>query len=194
MKKHAFGFALFSFIVAVAVVVSNLLAFEPANVHLTDSYEEPQPRYFCKKKQTRRNYDFQNAKIEQAVLDLETKQLRVSFSLPPQSGVAERGEEKSYTLALHYFAKNGSETRFLKTQNNYLNSAFDTEKEWLLTSSEWLDTLESYDNLYIVPEIRENASVNSLSVKGGNRTNPKKQPRFDYSTAAPVLLSGDRDF
>lgn len=192
MKKHVFGFALFSFIVAVAVVVGNLPAFEPASVHLIDSYEEPQPRYFCKKRQSR-NYDYQNAKIEQAVLDLKTKQLKISLSLPSQSGAA-AAEEKSYTLALHYFVKNGSETRFLKTQNNYLNSAFDTENEWLLTSSEWLDALESYDNLYIVPEIKENVSVNSFSVKGGDSINPKNQPRFDYSTAAPVLLSRGKDF
>jgi hypothetical protein len=196
MKKHVFGFALFSFIVAVAVVIGNLPAFEPANVHLTDSYEEPQPRHFCSKKKPR-SYDFSYAKIEQIVFDVKTKQMKIAFS--PQMRSDDAADDKSYTLRLHYFVKNGSETSFLKTQDIYVKSALDAENEWILTSSLWLDNLESYDNLYIVPEIKENVSVNSFSVKhDGDESSRKnyesKKPRFDYATAVPVLLSRGKDF
>lgn len=181
MRKHIFGFALFSFIVGVAVAVSGWLAFKSVSIHTFELRSDaPQTKQwdYCMKDRFKKSA-YPNAKIEQAVLDVNTKQLTTFLSLNPRAET----EEVSSAVALHFFVKNGRATRYLATENIWMNSAFDSEKESVLSSLEWLDNLESFDNLYVVPELNDNR----VSYK-------KNPPRFDSANAAPVLLSKGKNF
>jgi hypothetical protein len=180
MNKHVFGFALFSFIVGVAIAVSGWLAFKTVSVNVfevnkTSRFED---RNYCP------NQKFKNSgadvKIEQAVLDVNTKQLKTFLWLNPSVRTGNAYD----AVRLHFFVKNEKETRYLETEDIWVKSAFDSKKESVLSSLKWLDKLESFDNLYVVPQTIDDSYVNY-------KTNP---PRFDSLNAAPVLLSKGRNF
>ncbi|HEX8735879.1 MAG TPA: hypothetical protein VF721_11175 [Pyrinomonadaceae bacterium] len=177
MNKHIFGFALFSFIVGVAIAVSGFLAFKTVKVNVFEVNKTPrfEDRNYCRKEKFK-NYGDADVKVEQAVLDVNTKQLKTFLWLNPRVKA-----EKNYLIALNFFVKNEKQTRHVKTELISANSAFDWEKEAILSSLGWLEKLESYDNLYVVAEVE------------GSRANYKSQ-LFDYENAAPVLLSKGKDF
>jgi hypothetical protein len=178
MTKHIFGFTLFSFIVGVAIAVSGWLAFKTVTVNVFEVNKTPPPTYYCP------NQKFKNSdvdvKIEQAVLDVNTKQLKTFLWLNPRA----RTDNVYDAVRLHFFVKNEKETRYLETEDIWVNSAFDAKKESVLSSLKWLDKLESFDNLYVVPQMIDDGYINY-------KTNP---PRFDSLNAAPVLLSKGKIF
>jgi phage-related protein len=182
MKKHIFGFAVFSFIVAVTVIISSFLIFKTPAVQVNQpSVPHYSGKTYCwKYKQQRESEpvaarkETARVKIEQSVLDLKTKQLKTFLSVRPQRG-SEAGE--NYTVALHFFVKDGKSSRYVSTETVWVNSLFDSEKESLLTSLKWFENLDAQDNLYIVPEIAD-----------GWKDYKQAQPIFDNSSAASVLI------
>jgi hypothetical protein len=180
MNKHIFGFALFGFIVGIAVAASNLLFIELPNPQEVFESKSPEPRTFCnlRAKKTIWENSASNVKIEQAVFDLETKQLKTFLTFRPQHKTHER-----VVFALHFFVKDGKTSRYLATEQVSLNSDSDYQRAEVLTSLTELENLNSRDNLYIVPEYASDWS--------NYKNNP---PSFNYSTAVPVLLSKGKGY
>ena len=170
MKKHIIGLALFSFIVSAAAIVYAIFNVpEIASVAATQYIVAE--RTHCKMKRAANRSTVDAPMVTQAVFDLKTKQLNWELAAPQRSGS---------TIALHFFVKDANGTR-------YLNSAFAPQMGFenggikATNSYEWLDRLESYENLYIVPEL---ASWNKYQ---------KRQPKFDAEKATSVLLySGEQ--
>lgn len=179
MKKHIFGFAIFSLIVGVTVLISKLLSFAvtETDVYMIKNQPQEERRTYCRMRDYR-SFEKPKVKIDQAVLDLKTKQLKTYVSLMPQIEA-----DKYRTVLLHFFVKDGGKTRYLSSEDIWVKGSFEAQNEAILTSLKWLDESESYDNLYIVPEI-ENDKTNYKNLS----------PVFDYSTAVPVLLSKGKGF
>jgi hypothetical protein len=179
MRKHVFGFAIFSFIVGATVLISRLLFFPVAEpeFHVIENQSSSPRKTSCWMRDTRK-FEKPKVKIEQAVLDLKTKQLKTFVALQPQIET-----DKYQTVLLHFFVKDGGKTRYLSSEDVWVKGTFDAKNEAILTSLKWLDESESYDNLYVVPEL-ENDKIDYK----------ENSPAFDYSNAAPVLLSKGKGF
>lgn len=174
MKKHIFGFAIFSFIIGATVLVSGLLATmfcSGSPVLLKTNYAESERKTYCNMKRSQR-YGTEKIKIEQAFLDQNNRELKTFIALK-NSGK----DSDPYTVALHFFTKNGDQTRFVATENVYFETGL-KNNETTLKSLSWTDKLETTDNLYVQPE----ATWGLTKYKG-------IPPGFDQTNAAPVLLS-----
>ena len=189
MKKHLFGFALFSLIVGTAAFVYAIF-----NVVRVD--EVPAPSYYqtyspatsCwKMKRNVRESNFDAPKVSQAVFNVKTKQLNWKLDTP---GTAS-------SIALHFFVKDENGTRYIaseKTLSSGLRSgqiemdkrAIDSggrDGEVKFTSSyKSLDNLNSYENLYVIAE-----SVSTSKIHNNNF-----QLEFDAAKAIPVLIDSGR--
>lgn len=180
MKKHIFGFAIFSFIVGAAIVISSFLFStvpEMKGFPVITEQTQQSRKTSCFMRDYRQ-HENNKVKIQQAVLDLKTKQLKTFISLPP--GIE---ADKYRTVVLHFFVKDVGQTRYISSEEIWVKGSFDAENEALLTSLDWLDKSASYDNLYVVPEI--NSRLTNYS---------KNPPSFDVSKASPVLLSKGKGF
>jgi hypothetical protein len=178
MKKHIFGFAIFSFIIGATILISRMLFFPAEPIFHVIEIESPSARKTSCWMRDARKVEKPKVKIEQAVLDVKTKQLKTSVALHP------RLEANAYsTVLLHFFIKDGGKTRYLASEDVWVKGTFDAKNEAILTSLKWLDESKSYENLYVVPEIETDV----IDYK-------ENSPVFDYSTAAPVLLSEGKDF
>lgn len=169
MKKHYFGFALFSFIVGTAAVIYAM--FNVVNVE-----EVPVPSYSAtyspskscwKMKRELRESNIGSPIIRQAIFNLKTKQLKWELAAP----------ETNSKIALHFFIKDENGTRYI---NSVLAPTFGYEYGTMKATSSylWLDNLESYENLYITAE----------PVSSGAYKNKNFQPKFDASRATAVLV------
>ena len=168
MKKHFFGFALFSFIVGTAAVVYamfNVVSVEEVTVRNYSTYSPT--KSYCKMKRELRESNVDSPTIKQAILNLKTKQLKWELAAP----------ENNSKIALHFFIKDESGTRYL---DSVLAPAYGHEYGTIRATSSylWLDNLESYENLYVTAE-----PISTSAYKNKNF-----QPKFDQSKATAVLI------
>lgn len=180
MKKHILGFAIFSLIIGTAVVISRLL-FSPVSETVTYVViGESEPAQARKTSCWMRDYrEFQQAgvKLEQAVIQRQTGELRTVFSLKSKNEDA-----APLTVSLHFFVKNGEQSRHIATENVWVDS-FSNFRQEFVNSLKWVNKLDSSDNLYVVPE-----------TSFGYTKHKNTSPIFDDSVAMPVLLSKGKGF
>jgi hypothetical protein len=80
-------------------------------------------------------------------------------------------------IALHFYAVDSNGSRYLKTE--YARTTIDFKTSYL-----WLNSLKSYENLYVIADDFPNTHRSMSSI-----------PAFDMSKATPVLLySGKQGF
>ncbi|MDQ3179569.1 MAG: hypothetical protein M3Q33_03515 [Acidobacteriota bacterium] len=156
MKKHIFGFMLFSLIVGTSAFIygfffAPLTAIQPVYVF----ENQPEKRKSCRKETySRVERPTVNAKVVQAVFNQNTNQVDMDLFL-------ERKNNSTDDIAvwLEFFVKEGAKTRYLATEKVNLTPDFnlDDKATHSITSSyEWLDNLESRENLYVVPRTNGN--------------------------------------
>ena len=178
MNKHIAGFILFNLIVGSSAVVAALF-YEVPKIETIRVFEEL-PVTYSGRSCWRSGRNFENgqvnAKIVQAVFDENTNQLDMDLYLERKNHSTDYAGVK-----LHFFVKNGSETRYLATEKVDLTPNFnldDKATQSISQSYKWLNNLKSHENLYVVPQTTFDAD------------NYKKiAPRFDELNAAPVMVA-----
>lgn len=188
MKKHLFGFALFSLIVGTAAFVYAIF-----NVVRVD--EVPAPSYYqtyspstsCwKMKKDLRQSNFDSPKVSQAVFNTRTEQVSLNLELP----------EISAPIVLHFFVKDAKGARYIASEQvlvagrGKLEGKMDMQADGayrfgeikITGSYSSLDNLNSFENLYLIAE----------SVSVSQTRNNNFQPEFDAAKAIPVLIDSGR--
>ncbi len=174
MNRHIFGFILFSLIVGVSAIIYNFFFAPLAAIQPVYVFEnQTQPRnYFHSEKFKRPGKT--NAEVVQAVFDQNTSQMDVDLFLDRKNNSMDE-----VAVRLDFFVKDGIKTRFLASEEILLPQFdFDNEStESVTLSYEWLNDLESVENLYVVPQTIRNADSYSETT-----------PRFDKANAMPVTV------
>lgn len=167
MNKHIVGFIIFNLIVGISVIVAAFSYQVPKleSVVVTPVTPETYTRS-CWKSNISYANKLTSARVTQAVFDSKAQELKTELFI--------KSNEKSFKdvkVALHFFVKDGDSTRYLATEDltgekGEMKGVYDmsekrvTKATFLVTSSyDWLDDLESRDNLYVMPEVI-NAGMN----------------------------------
>ncbi len=186
MKKHIIGLTLFSFIVSAAAIVYAVFNV-PEIVQVAAQRYVVAERTHCKMKRAVDNSQADSPVVTQAVFDLKTKQLNWELVAPlsSDSKIAVSFSDADSKIALHFFVKNKNGTRYL---NSVLTPSFATPENFVIKSSgsyEWLDNLDSYENLYVTAESTSWKKFHDKTV----------QPKFNAEKATSVLLySGEQGY
>ena len=187
MRKHIVGFIIFNFIVGTSLIVAAFFYQKPKfeSVVITPVTSETYTRS-CWKGKSRFINNTTSAKVTQAIFDSKTQELKTELFVQAD----DEKSLKTTEVALHFFVKDGNSTRYLATENltnrnGVMKDSFDMsdyknmKATFLVNSSyEWLDDLESRENLYVVPEIIQNAPLYD-----------DYTPEFDELNATPVTLA-----
>ncbi|MDQ3088773.1 MAG: hypothetical protein M3Q78_09260 [Acidobacteriota bacterium] len=175
MNKHIFGFILFSLIVGTSAFIygffySPLAAIQPVYVF----ENRPEKRKSCRKETySRVERATVNAKVVQAVFNSNTNELDMDLFLDLNNRLTEEA-----TVKFHFFAKDGAETRYLKTEKVILTP--NDKMTYSITKSYgWLNNLKSRGNLYVVPQ-----------TIGDGESYQRFTPRFDETNAMAITLVG----
>lgn len=169
MKKHILGFALFSFIVAATIFIYAMLGLFNIEEVTVPNYS---PGYSTVKSCWKMQRDTRAANsgsplIKQAVFNLKSKQLKWELDTT----------EINTPIALNFFIKDEKGTRYVNS--TYVPTIAYRDGRVRATSSyEWLNNLDSYENLYVTAE-----PVTSRFYK-----NKHFRPEFNASNATAVLL------
>lgn len=181
MNQNVFGVILFSFIVGIAIFISEFFIALPTPPAV---YERPvyESRTSCRKKVDTQAIpaEISSIKVWQAVLNAETGKLYTDFSVKKGNF-----RDESIGVALHFFVKDGRGTRYLATETVALSPEFNYDGKAdhsVLSSYQWLDDLQRRDNLYVVAE----SSIPFQKSKN-------LEPKFDEANAVPVLLMKGRN-
>ena len=186
MKKHIAGFILFCFIVGVAVFISGVVtAFIPYNGMSHGDAVKTFPatkRVMTETEATRGNIDKNSPRVTQAVFNLPTKQVNLELLFKKKPIFDENG----WTLIkFNYFRNNGRGISFVHSETvRLLPESFSYEdgetSASIIGSYEWLDNLDSYDNLYVTAEFADIYASDKAILK------------FDPNFAKEVLLSSGK--
>jgi hypothetical protein len=144
MIRHYFGFALFSFIVGTSAVVYAMFNVENVVEIAAPSYSATySPTKSCwKMKRESRRGNLYSPMVKQAVFNSNSKQLRWELDTA----------ELETAIALNFFVKDENGMRYINSELVPMN-AYRYDSIIRSTSSyEWLDNLDSYENLYMTAE------------------------------------------
>lgn len=189
MKKHIIGIIVFSFIVGTSAFVAaffyhTLKSEQPQDIDASNVYVMSEPyTHSCWK-----NYKTKSVSVNvsQAIFDSKTGELKTELFVQSKDS-----SFKNINVSLMFFIKDGDSTRYLATENltnrnGEMKGSFDMSDAQNMkaifgvnSSYQWLDDLESHENLYVVPEITLNA---------GN-TYGKFTAAFDELNATPVTVA-----
>ena len=184
MNKHFIGLIIFSFIVGMSAIIASLFIqmpqmpkIEAVKVSESNDYVY-RGNTHCKKKKRKprpKNYsELASAKVSQAFFDLNKKQLDTQFMI-------ERANDSTETVnvALHFFVNDRFGVQHIATEFVTLAPNFDIGDKAITTkisSFNWLNNLESRENLYVMPEVIKNSD-----------TYKNYPPIFDSFEATAVL-------
>lgn len=187
MKKHIIGLTLFSVIVSAAAIVYAVFNV-PKIVSIAPMHYIVAERTHCKMKRAANRSAVDSPAVTQAVFNLKTKQLNWEFTAPSSdadSKISIDFSDASSKIALHFFVKNKNGTRYL---NSVLTPGLAASENDVIKASgsyEWLDNLDSYENLYVTAEYTTWEKFQDKAV----------QPKFDSEKATSVLLySGEQGY
>lgn len=172
MKKHLFGFAIFSLIVGAAIFVSAIFSSpKEVFVPVVETTYETRVNSSCWK--MKREYSkTDSVSVRQAVLDLETKEIKFQLDAPkPDSKVA-----------LHFFVKDAEGTYYLATELPAPLMQSASGLRGTIKSNYWLNNLSSYENLYVVPDTNFNREMGAF------------YPKFDEGKAFAVTVNSGKGF
>jgi hypothetical protein len=191
MKKHIVGFILFCFVVGVAVFTSGVWRIFSEYEKVVpkreeDSYSKIKP-ILTETEATVGAIDKKSPTVRQAVFNLNTKQVNLELLFRDRVSTSE-----SIHVKLSYFRNDSKGARFITSEVvSLLPESFyyrNKDATAVFTSSyEWLDKLDSYENLYVVAEFT-----------GKYSSAEKTTPKFDAGFAKEILLfsgkTGDGKF
>ncbi|HEY0427656.1 MAG TPA: hypothetical protein VGC76_07715 [Pyrinomonadaceae bacterium] len=190
MKKHVAGFALFCFIIGAAAFVSGVLAifFDYANVFVNSP-----EKIYTKTKLEMDEVEAANGSIDkkspiitQAVFNSLTKQINLEMIF--RDDVALSGK---VPVKLNYFRNTAEGVRFIKSEtvNLIYESFYLKEKSRtasITCSYEWLDNLDSYENLYVTAEFPEKITYSKSEISSAESDADSSKSKFiDIKMAAP---------
>ena len=173
MKKHLFGLALFSLIVGSAIFFKAIFF---ASVYKYDVIRTfPENSCWKMKRETvqAQQTEVKTTKplIRQAIFNLNTKQMDWDLIVP-----------ETTSIVLHFFVKDSLGARHLNSEFIPIYSVNKTGTNngilEITSSFLWLDNLDSYQNLYIVPEVMSRREFSKKGIR----------PVFDEISAVPVSL------
>ena len=168
MKKHIFGLLIFGFIVSAAAIVYtifNVSDVEEAFV-ITNNENYPEVKSCWRMNKEPKDSNTSSIKVNQAVLNLATKEFTWELSTP----------EISAPVALHFFSKDDKGTRYLTTETVFNNSSRKVRLENLGAIRRIKG--KPVINLYVIAE------SNLLSKVDGK----DYQPKFDATQATAVVI------
>jgi hypothetical protein len=169
MKKHIFGFALFSFIVGTTgfiYAMLNIVNIEEVKVpSYTPSYSSTKSCWKMKRNSTQVNLG--SPLVKQATFNLASKQLKWELDT----------SQINAPIALNFFIKNESGTQYVNS-TFVPTIAFRDGSVNATSSYEWLNNLDSHENLYVIAE----------PLVHGKRGYKNSLPEFDASKATAVLV------
>jgi hypothetical protein len=151
MKKHVFGIAIFVTIIGISGIAYSVFV---RDTPIICSFPVNPENYVDDEIQPSQHL------IKQAVLDLKTKQINWEF---------DQNKLKA-NIALHFYAVDSNGSKYLKTE--YVRTTRDFKTSYL-----WLNSLKSYENLYVIADEYPNTHRGMSSI-----------PAFDMSKATPILL------
>ena len=153
MKKHFVGFIIFSLVIGANIIVGKLLhkTAMPKNILvISPNYAgnfQTQPLIVSEKIGV-------TVKLVQATFNQPTKQLKFELLLNRSDKSLQEANFK-----LHFFVYDGKEIRFLATEKGQTTFGMNIEDNRVINSSifcEWLDNLESKENIYVWVETISN--------------------------------------
>ena len=176
MKKHIFGLGIFSFIVGTAAII--YAAFNAVNVEevfvITNNQTSPAVKSCWKMKQNWGTSNDTSIKVNQAILNLQTKEFSWEIAAPGTAA----------PIALHFFSKDSGEMRYVTTET--VNGKF--SRNGLLRFSntyQWLNRRKSFGNLYVIADFDLRFETHD----------EKYQPKFDSANATAVTFDyGEADY
>ena len=169
MKKHIFGFALFSFIVGTTGFIYAMLSIvniEEVKVPSHSQTYSPTKSCWKMKRETSRA-NLNSPLVKQATFNLASKQLRWELA----------ASEVNTPIALNFFIKGVNGTRYVNS-TFVPTIAFRDGSVNATSSYEWLNNLDSYENLYVIAE----------PIGQGKRGYKNFSREFDASKATAVLV------
>ena len=175
MKKHIFGLAVFSLIVGAAAFIYAM--FNVVNVEevFVVTNNQTHPIKSCwKMKQESEKFIVNSVKVNQAILNLQTKEFSWEIATP----------ETDSPISLHFFSKDGGRTRYITTE--IVNDRF--SRNGLLkfnNTYQWLNKRKSFNNLYVIAD-----SDSLFEIYGEDY-----KPKFDAIKATAVTINhGESDY
>jgi hypothetical protein len=207
MKKHIAGFILFCFVVGTAAFTSEVWRVfwdygTIAPKREENSYSKIKP-IISETEATVGAIDKKSPTVRQAVFNLNTKQVNIELLFRDDVPAGEK-----INVKLSYFRNDSKGARFIKSESvgllpeSFYNRNKDTTAV-VLSSYEWLDKLDSYENLYVIAEFDGKYSDELSSESYIKQTTPKFDvsktiPKFDTNFAKEILLfsgkTGDGKF
>lgn len=174
MKKHLFGFAVFSLIVGSAIFVSSIFS-APKNVfvHVIETTGPHTPKTSCWARK-RESVKTGSVSIKQAVLDLETKEIKFQLDVPKLDS----------PVALHFFTKDSEGTIYLATEFPFPVISNASGQHGVVKSNSWMKDLDGHQNLYVVAE---HLSRRNFELGVSN-------PEFDETKAVAVTVNSRKAF
>lgn len=178
MRKHIFGFALFSFIITAAICIGIATTYKKID-YFTKSF--PAPPAISQTEAQSGEVDARSPTVSQAVLNMKTKRLDVELFYDGNSKF-----QKSVPPLLKFFRKDANGTKFLGSVKldapnfGYREFFKNTPKTKQISGVyNLLDNLDAYDNLYVL------AILDAATLDG---TSPDA-PVFDSRRAKAVTLA-----
>ena len=169
MKKHIFGFALFSFIVGTTAFIYAILSIINIEEVKVPAYSPTySPTKSCwKMKREASRVNIGSPSVKQATFNLASKQLRWELDT----------SQVNTPIALNFFIKSENGMRYVNS--TYVPMiAYRNGSVGATSSYEWLNNLDSYENLYV---IAEPVSHSEQGYKNYSR-------KFDANKATAVLV------
>lgn len=186
MKKHLFGFAVFSLIVGTTVFIFSFFKGQPKLSHSkTVVYEVSKQSCW---KNVRQNsevmrdagYGQASVKIVQAVLNENTRQLNTNFLINRETPSTQNVRVK-LTFVNGSFKGKGNWDGVVRTEYVTLSPDFNIDNSGMqstVSSYQWLDNLKSSENLYVM-------AGTVYSLRNDLDTVPRKA---DLENFTPILL------
>jgi hypothetical protein len=183
MKKHTAGLILFCFIVGTAVSISVRLGVVAryngiSKLDVIKTYPNPNSE-INETDAAIGKIDDKSPVVRQAVLNANNKQLSLELLFKVNKNFDDRT-----SLKLSYFKKTAKGVRFINSETvELIPESFDYKNgattALVISSYEWLDNLDSYDNLYVIAEIDADYSGSKKAVS-----------KFDPNFAKAILRAG----
>lgn len=175
MTKHIIGSILFSFIVGVSGFLALIFGELPQPEKTTFINI---PRVESKSRCHKKNYGYYDSSkpsisVVQAVFNQRTGLLDTNLVIK-----REDSSIKNVTFALHFFAKDANQTRYLTSESYFLKPDFEgrniASQSLPSRSYRWFDDLSFGENVYVIADTEKYGSSDSV-------------PVFDESKATAVI-------
>ena len=172
MKKHLFGFVVFSFIFASFVVAFAYFYAPPIWIDQDPIKTVTEPEPFTNGEGVGRA----KVRISQAVIDLKSKEIIIDYIFN-----REDINTKKVRVLLWFYVQDGKNFKYKSHAEFELKPVFDySNKAEQISRFQWIGDLKPNENLYVVPQ--------NILAGGGYRFIPE----FDNEEATPVILAKEK--